>query len=207
MPTRTTAVADVARGVLCPGRFAQTPFRPSLTAPLLRRAYSSDAPVATPPFLATLKGDLKTAMRAKDTPRLSVLRAVLAAVLNASKTDSPIQTDAQLVRLLRKTEATSQAAMDDFKAAKRQDLVDKEQAQVGVLQEYLQSSGVELLSREDLKQVVDLMMGDLATDQVLPKSQMAEAMKRLLAPGGPLDGKDYNKAELVELIREHAPKS
>ena len=151
--------------------------------------------------------EMKTAMKAKDTPRLSVLRSIFSAVLNASKTDNPIKTDVQLVGLLRKTEAASQAAVEEFRGAKRQDLVDKEEAQVGVLQEYIQNSGVKVLSKEELREVVGLVLGDLATDQVPPKNQLGEAIKRLLAPGGPLDGKDVNKAELVELVKEQAAKA
>ena len=172
-----------------------------------RRSYSAESPIATPPLLAKLKGDLKAAMKAKDTPRLSVLRAILAAVLNASKTESPIRTDAQLVGLLRKTEATSLAAVEEFRAAKRQDLVDKEQAQVGVLQEYIKTSGLEVFGREELREAVSVVMRDLATDQVPPKSQLGEAIKRLLAPGGPLDGKDFSKSELAELVKEQVPKA
>jgi len=198
----TKAAAVVARGLACPLRAGYTPFRTAFASSLLRRPYSADAPAAPPPLLAKLKGDLKTAMRAKDAPRLSVLRLVLAEVLNASKTDRPIQTDAQLVHLLRKTEAASQAAVEDFRTAKRQDLVDKEEQQVGVLQEYIRSSGLEVLGKEDLREMVRLTLGDLATDQVPHRSQLGEAVKRLLAPGGPLDGKDFSKPELVELVKE-----
>ena len=76
-------------------------------------------------------------MRAKDTTRLDVIRSLRSAILNASKTPKPITNDAQLFLLLTKTLASSQTAIAEFKAASREDLVQKEQAQVAVLEEYM----------------------------------------------------------------------
>lgn len=71
-------------------------------------------------------------MRAKDTHRLTVLRALLAQTLNASKTSSPISTDAQVLSLLRKNTSASKSAAEEFTTAGRQDLADKENAQIEV---------------------------------------------------------------------------
>ncbi|OAA59561.1 hypothetical protein SPI_05759 [Niveomyces insectorum RCEF 264] len=102
----------------------------------------------TPPLLAKLKGDLKAAMKAKDAPRLTVLRTILAATLNASKTAQPIRTDAQLVALLRKTARASQEAAAEFRGADRADLAEKEEAQIRVLEEYAQASGLASVSSD-----------------------------------------------------------
>ena len=63
------------------------------------------------------------------------------------------------------------------------------------------------VGREELREAVSVVMRGLATDQVPPKSQLGEAIKRLLAPGGPLDGKDFSKSELAELVKEQVPKA
>ncbi|KAI0158928.1 Yqey-like protein-domain-containing protein [Pestalotiopsis sp. NC0098] len=166
------------------------------------RFYSSDPP--PPPLLAKLKGDLKTAMRAKDAPRLAVLRSILAATLNASKTASPIQTDAQLVALLRKTAKASEDAAAEFEGAGRADLVDKERAQIAILDEYVAGSGVQTLGEDELRTAVAGVVTALTSEGALQggKVRFGDVMKQLLAPAGPLDGKNVEKAELAKIVKE-----
>ncbi len=124
------------------GRVGSTRLRRPLASSrhLAPRPYSTE--LSPPPLLAKLKGDLKAAMKARDAARLTVLRSILASTLNASKTAKPIQTDAQLVALLRKTASSSQEALDEFRSAGRDDLADKESAQIKVLEEYVSGSGL-----------------------------------------------------------------
>jgi uncharacterized protein YqeY len=181
----------------------RTPARHAVTGSWLRTAfYSSDAPSSSPPLLAKLKGDLKAAMKAKDAARLTVLRSVLAATLNASKTATPIRTDTQLVGLLRKTARASRDAADEFRQAGRADLAEKEESQIQILDEYCAGSGVQSLSDADLQQIVHGVLGQLKAEGIESKSAMGEAMKRLLQPGGPLDGKDIDKAAVTKLVKE-----
>lgn len=157
-----------------------------------------------PPLLQKLKGDLKTAMRAKDAPRLAVLRSVLAATLNASKTATPIATDAQLIALLRKTQRGNEEASAEARQAGRADLVDKEQAQIKVLEEYVASSGVEVVSEEELRTVVKGVVEAMTAAGGVEggKAKMGEVMKTLLAPGGPLEGKSVEKAQVARAVKE-----
>ncbi|KAI4867103.1 GatB/YqeY domain-containing protein [Hypoxylon rubiginosum] len=168
------------------------------------RFYSSDAPPPAPPLLQKIKADLKTAMRAKDAARLTAIRSILAASLNASKTASPIATDAQVVALLRRTQRASADASAEFAAASRQDLVDKEQAQIGILEEYAAASGVEELDEEQLRAVVAGVVTALTSEGGGGdgKVRMGDVMKKLLAPGGPLEGKDVERALLARIVKE-----
>jgi uncharacterized protein len=161
---------------------------------LTRRSYS-DAP--TPPLLQKLKADLKTAMRAKDAARLSVLRGVLSATLNASKTSSPITTDAALVALLRKHARGCAEARGEFAAAGRDDLAAKEDAQISVLDEYVAGSGVEELDAEKVAAIVRDTVASMGDE----KPRMGDVMKVLLAPGGPLDGQTVEKTELARIVK------
>lgn len=171
----------------------------------VQRHYSSgDDMPPPPPLLQKLKGDLKTAMRAKDAPRLAVLRSVLAATLNASKTATPIATDAQLIALLRKTQRGNEEASAEARQAGRADLVDKEQAQIKVLEEYMASSGVEVVSEEELRTVVKGVVEAMTAAGGVEggKAKMGEVMKTLLAPGGPLEGKSVEKAQVARAVKE-----
>ncbi|KAM0666106.1 hypothetical protein ACQRIU_003961 [Beauveria bassiana] len=168
---------------------------------LLNRLYSSaadDLPTP-PPLLQKLKGDLKTAMRAKDANRLSVLRAIMAANLNASKTASPIKTDVQLVALMRKIAKGAEDAAAEARAAGRQDLVDKEAAQVAILAEYMQGSGVATLGEAELRALVDKVVGEVRAAGAEGRTLMGNVMKGLNTA---LEGKDVDRKSLAELVKK-----
>ncbi|OAQ89936.1 Aspartyl/glutamyl-tRNA amidotransferase subunit B-related protein [Purpureocillium lilacinum] len=193
-------------GLLAALRWSQPAARLPRHAPALRRApqarssrlYSTtdDAP---PPFLSKLKADLKTAMRAKDAPRLSVLRAIMSANLNASKTATPIKTDVQLVALIRKIQKSALDAAAEAQAAGRQDLVDKENEQARILDGYLADSGVQSLGEAELKALVQDAVKASRAAGTAAKSLMGDVMKRL---AGALEGKDVDRKQVASLVKE-----
>lgn len=92
-----------------------------------------------PPALRRMRSNMKDAMRSKDTNRLDVLRGLLAAVTNESKTGAPVDSDAQVLTLLKKKVKATEGAIRVFDAAKRADLRTKEEAQLAILNEYINS--------------------------------------------------------------------
>lgn len=166
------------------------------------RGYSTETAPAPPPLLSKLKADLKTAMRAKDAPRLSVLRSVLAATTNAAKTSSPIATDLQLIALLRKTARGNQEAIEEAKKANRADLVDKEEAQVKVIDEYIAESGVQVLSEEEIRVLVQ----DTISQGQQEGKDSNQIFKELMSSKWVPEGKLVDKATLgriaTELVRK-----
>ena len=190
-----------------------SPAAPAARQTLLRqrRAYSAEAdapapaPAPGPPLLQKLKGDLKAAMRARDAPRLTVLRSVLSATVNASKTASPVTTDAQLVALLRKTRAASLEAIEEFTAAGRDDLADGERAQVAVLDEYVASSGFKEVSADELRVYVARAIDTLTAERRLSPERGARfgnVMNELLGPASPFTGKIVDKTQLAVIIKQ-----
>ncbi|KAM0513854.1 hypothetical protein ACHAPE_007455 [Trichoderma viride] len=175
---------------------AQCLSRPASAA----RFYSADADAdVPPPLFQKLKGELKTAMRAKDAPRLSVLRAIMSANLNASKTSSPIRTDVQLVALIRKLQKSAQDAVADAKAAGRDDLVDKENQQMAILDEYVAGSGVQSLGEAEIKALINEAVEAAKGAGAAGKSLMGDVMKRVNAA---LEGKDVDKKSVAALVKE-----
>ncbi|KAL7894526.1 Yqey-like domain-containing protein [Trichoderma sp. SZMC 28014] len=181
----------------------QAPLRLSPAQCLSRptsRFYSADADAdAPPPLLQKLKGELKAAMRAKDAPRLSVLRSIMSANLNASKTSSPIRTDVQLVALIRKLQKSAQDAVADAKAAGRDDLVDKENQQISILDEYVAGSGVQSLGEAEIKALINDAVEAAKGAGAAGKSLMGDVMKRVNAA---LEGKDVDKKSVAALVKE-----
>ncbi|KAI5868635.1 GatB/YqeY domain-containing protein [Durotheca rogersii] len=161
------------------------------------RFYSSDEP-PPPPLLLRLKADLKTALRGKDAPRLVAIRGILAAVLNASKTSSPITSDSRLIELIRGTQRASRQAIAEFAAADRQDLVDHEQAQVTVLDDFLHAAGVRIVEDEgEIRAAVDKVINAIGD-----KPSMNEIMKRVLGAGGPFEDGRVDKQLVAKVVKE-----
>ena len=81
--------------------------------------------------------DMKAAMRAKDAARLSTIRLLLAAVKQREVDERIVLDDAQVVGVLDKLVKQRKDSIAAFAQAGRTDLVDKESAELAVLEAYL----------------------------------------------------------------------
>ncbi|KAI9824109.1 MAG: hypothetical protein M1832_002179 [Thelocarpon impressellum] len=153
---------------------------------------------AAPPMLQRIRSDLKTALKAKDTNRLNVLRSLLAETTNLAKTSNPITTDVQLLSLLRKRSAASRTAAAEFDGAGRADLRDKEEAQVAVLEEY--AGGVETVGLEEIGRVVGGEIERLRADGC--RVDVGGVLKGVLGEGGLLAGKPVERGDVARLVKE-----
>lgn len=164
------------------------------------RCYATSM-TTTPPMLLKIRKDMKTAMQQKDSNRLAVLRALLSQTLNASKTSSPINTDMQMLSLLRKSASAAKAAAEEFKGAGRQDLADKEDLQRAVLEEYVGS--VEVMGEGEIRGVVEGVVRGLRGDGGEGKElKIGDVMKRVFEGEGGLEGKAVEKGEVARIVRE-----
>ncbi|TDP74864.1 GatB/YqeY domain-containing protein [Roseateles toxinivorans] len=81
--------------------------------------------------------DMKNAMRAKDSARLSTIRLLLAAVKQKEVDERVVVDDAALIAIVDKLIKQRKDSISQFSAAGRQDLADKESAELLVLEAYL----------------------------------------------------------------------
>jgi uncharacterized protein YqeY len=81
--------------------------------------------------------DMKTAMRAKEADRLSTIRLLLAAIKQREVDERITLDDAAIVGVVDKLIKQRKDSITAFQAAGRTDLVDKESAELAVLQGYL----------------------------------------------------------------------
>jgi len=86
---------------------------------------------------ATVTEDMKTAMRAKDAPRLSTIRLLLAAVKQREVDERKDLTDADIVAVIEKMIKQRRDSVEQYTKGNRQDLADVEQAEIVVLQGYM----------------------------------------------------------------------
>ena len=81
--------------------------------------------------------DMKTAMRAKDSARLLTIRGLLAALKQREVDERITLDDAAVVGIIDKLIKQRKDSISQFQAAGRTDLVDKETAELKVLEGYL----------------------------------------------------------------------
>jgi uncharacterized protein YqeY len=81
--------------------------------------------------------DMKAAMRAKDAPRLLTIRGLLAAMKQREVDERIELDDAAVVAIVDKLVKQRKDSIQQFSAGGRQDLVDKESAELKVLEGYL----------------------------------------------------------------------
>jgi uncharacterized protein len=80
--------------------------------------------------------DMKTAMRAKDTPRLSAIRLLLAAIKQREVDERRELADADVLAVIDKMVKQRRDSIAQFTAGNRMDLVATEQGELDVLQAY-----------------------------------------------------------------------
>lgn len=80
---------------------------------------------------------MKTAMRARETARLSAIRLLLAAIKQREVDDRIELTDTDVISIIDKMIKQRRDSISQFEAAARQDLVDVEKFEISVLQTYM----------------------------------------------------------------------
>ncbi len=138
-----------------------------------------------------IEADMKEAMRAKEAERLSVLRMVKSALMNAAiekyGAGSKLQ-DADSIVVLRKQLKQRQDSIEGFLKGDRKDLADKERREVEVLTSYLPQPLNEL-------QIDQIVQEAIAETGVTSKSQMGTVMKVATSKAaGRADGKTLSQA-------------
>jgi uncharacterized protein len=85
----------------------------------------------------TLEADMKAAMKARDTETRDAIRYVLSAVKNAEIEKRGELTEEEELKLIRSQVKQRQDSIEQFRAGGRDDLADKEESQVTILERYL----------------------------------------------------------------------
>ncbi len=135
--------------------------------------------------------DLKDAMKKQEADRLSAIRFLQAAVKNMEieLRPNPIS-DADIVAVVRKSVKQRQDSIEQFTAAGRQDLVDKESFELSVIQKYLPVQ----LSQEKIREVIVDVISEMKASTIKDMGPVMKVVQSRLA--GQADSKTV--AEMVK---------
>jgi uncharacterized protein len=121
--------------------------------------------------------DMKAAMRARETERLSAIRLLLAAIKQREVDERIELTDADVVAVIEKMLKQRRDSISQFEAAQRHDLADKEKFEVQVLSAYMPQA----MSVEEIEQAVTEAIAATGAKSAQDMGKVMAALKPKLA--------------------------
>jgi uncharacterized protein YqeY len=130
-------------------------------------------------------------MKAQDAQRTSTLRMVKAAMMNRKIEKGGDLTDDDLQKLLRSLVKQRRDSIEQYEKAGRQELVDKETAEIAVIETYLPQAA----SAEEIEHVV---LAAIAETGATSMKDMGKVMKATQAA---LAGKNADGKQVSEIVK------
>jgi uncharacterized protein YqeY len=120
---------------------------------------------------------MKTAMRAKDSARLSAIRLILAAIKQKEVDERVEPTDADVVGILEKMIKQRRESIAQFEKAARNDLADAEKFELGVLGGYLPQQ----LGEAEIQKEINSVIAEVGASGVKDMGKVMAGLKSKLA--------------------------
>ena len=136
--------------------------------------------------------DITEAMKARDSVRLSALRMVKAALMNGEVAKGRALEEPEAQQVLSSLIKQRRDSIEQFKSGGRADLVDKETAELAILERYAPPAA----TTEDIERAVDAAIAETGASTAKDMGRVMKAVMGALA-GKSADGKVVN-----ELVRK-----
>ena len=133
--------------------------------------------------------DIAAAMKAKEPIRLSALRMLKAAIMNKGIEKSHDLDDAEVLQVVSTLVKQRRDSFEQFAKAGRTDLVDKESAEIKILEEYLPPAA----SAEEIDAAIAAAISETGASSVKDMGKVMKAVMPRLA-GKNADGRVVNEA-------------
>lgn len=135
--------------------------------------------------------DLTASMKAQDAPRTSTLRMVKAAVMNREIEKGGELDDEEMIKLLRSLVKQRRDSVEQYEKGGRQDLADKEKAEIEVIEAYLPQAA----SLEEVEAAVTAAISETGASTM---KDMGSVMKAVQAA---LSGKNADGRTVSEIVK------
>ena len=135
--------------------------------------------------------DLTAAMKAQDAGRTSTLRMVKAAMMNRQIEKGGELDDDEVQKLLRSLVKQRRDSIEQYEKAGRQELVDKEQSEINVIEAYLPQAA----SHEEIDAAVAAAIAETGATSMKDMGKVMKATQAALA------GKNADGKTISELVK------
>lgn len=126
---------------------------------------------------AKLTEDMKTAMRSGDKERLLTIRLILSAIKQQEVDTREEQSDNDIIASLTKMQKQRRESISQFEKANRQDLIDKEEQELLVINEYLPAA----LSENEIDTLISAAMSESGASSIKDMGKVMGILKPQLA--------------------------
>ena len=140
---------------------------------------------------ATIVSDLTTSMKAQEALRTSTLRMVKAAMMNRQIEKGSELDDDEMLKLLRSLVKQRRDSVEQYEKAGRQELADKEKAEIAIIEVYLPQSA----SQEEMENAVATAIAETGAASM---KDMGKVMKEVQAA---LSGKNVDSRIVSEIVK------
>lgn len=135
-----------------------------------------------------IKGEIKTAMMAKDSVKLTVVRGLATAFMNelvaTKRTPQDTLSDEEASAVIRRAIKQRKDSIEQFSAAGRTELAESEQAELAVLETYLPK----MMSQDEIRPIAEAKKAELG---IADKSKIGMLMSAVMKDlKGKADGTD-----------------
>ena len=139
--------------------------------------------------------DLTAAMKAKDAARTSTLRMVKASVMNREIERGGELGDEEMTKALQSLVKQRRDSIEQYEKAGRQELADKERAEIEVIEAYLPQAA----SREEIERAIDEAISETGATSMREMGAVMKAVQAKLA-GRSADGRTISEAVKARLV-------
>jgi hypothetical protein len=138
--------------------------------------------------------DLTSAMKAKDAPRLSALRMVKASVMNREIEKGGELSDEEMTKTLQSLVKQRRDSIEQYDKAGRQELADKERAEIEVIEAYLPQAA----TREEIEQAIGAAISETGASSMRDMGAVMKAAQARLS-GRNADGRTVSEIVKAKL--------
>lgn len=147
--------------------------------------------------LKKLDQDLIQSLKEKNELKVSVIRLAKSAIKNAEISKKGKLEESEVIQILQKEAKKRRESITEFAKGSRQDLVDKEKAELDIVSAYLP----EQLAEEEIRNIIKKTLSELQSEEKInPGKIMSKLMPQFK---GKADGKLVSQIVQEELAEKH----
>jgi len=139
-----------------------------------------------------IQSHMADAMRSKDALRLSVLRMMKTAVKNKEVEKMKALEEPEVLAVLNSLVKQRRDSVEQFRSGGREELAQKEEAEIRVLEEYLPAAA----SDDDIRQAIDTAILETGAASIKDMGKVMKAALSLLA------GKTADGGRVSQMVKE-----
>jgi uncharacterized protein YqeY len=124
-------------------------------------------------FKQQLTADMKSTMKSGDKPRLAVIRLILSAIKQVEVDERIELDDTRVLAVIDKMAKQRRESITQFEKANRQDLIDIEQAELEIIQQYLP----EALSDDEIENLISQAIESTGASEMKQMGQVMGVLK------------------------------